>query len=100
MLFISDGMPVAERRASGEDLLRAYHAALVTGGVTDYSYAQLQRHGRLALLQRLSGTVVWFAMTEQGVQEPRERAFIDDFFERPVFLTTLEDYAVDEVLRG
>lgn len=100
MLFISDGMPVAERRASGEDLLRGYHAALVAGGVTGYSYEQFQRHSRLALLQRLSGTVTWFAQAEHGVQGAREQAVIDDFFERPVFLATLEDYAVDEILRG
>jgi hypothetical protein len=98
MLFISDGMPVAERRAGGEELLRAYHRELVAGGVAGYTYEQLQRHGRLALLQRLSGTVTWFAMTEHGLMDGRERAIIDDFFERAVFLTALADYDVGEIL--
>lgn len=100
MLFMVDTLSIAERRAAGDDLLLAYHDALVEHGVTGYAREQFLRDGKLALLQRLAGTVTWFAQAEHGSVDGRERELIDDFFERGQFLTALSDYRVDVVLRS
>jgi hypothetical protein len=39
--FLSQNLTVADRREHEADLLRAYHDALVAGGVSDYSFEQL-----------------------------------------------------------
>jgi hypothetical protein len=48
--FLSQNLPVDVRRANEDDLLRAYHDALVAGGVTDYSLEQLRDDVRVGIL--------------------------------------------------
>ena len=98
MLFMVDALPVATRRANGDELLRLYFAALVEHGASGYSREQFLRDGRLALLQRLSGTVTWLARAEPGTLEGRERAIIDDILERGQLFTAIHDYAAGDAL--
>jgi hypothetical protein len=100
MLFMVDALPIAFRRAAGDDLLSRYYEALIGHGVTGYSREQFLRDGRLALLQRLSGTVTWLARAELSALDGRERAIVDDIFDRGQLFAALSECAAGEVLLG
>ena len=48
--FITGGLPIEERRAHEDELLRVYHTALVAAGVADYSFEQLVEDARALTL--------------------------------------------------
>lgn len=48
--FLSQNLSVADRRASEDDLVATYHAALVAGGVADYPIDQLRADYRVGVL--------------------------------------------------
>lgn len=49
--FVNETFPAHRRRQVESELLRAYHATLVDGGVTGYSYDQCWRDYRLGILE-------------------------------------------------
>ena len=48
--FMSQSLTPEDRRAADEEVVRAYHQALVAGGVEGYSYEQVWEDYRLAIL--------------------------------------------------
>jgi hypothetical protein len=69
--FIAESLATEDRRAHERALLERYHAGLVAGGVTDYSFDQLYDHYRLSLLTQLSIPVIGSSMdpgNERGMR--------------------------------
>ena len=69
--FIAESLATDDRRAHERALLERYHAGLVAGGVTDYSFDQLYDHYRLSLLTQLSIPVIGSSMdpgNERGMR--------------------------------
>ena len=55
--FMGASLTVEDRRCHGDDLLRAYHGALVAQGVTDYGLGQLEQDCRLMCFGGLLMTI-------------------------------------------
>ncbi len=69
--FIAESVATDDRRAHEQALLERYHAGLIAGGVTEYSFDQLYDDYRLSLLAQLSIPVVGSSMdpgNERGVR--------------------------------
>jgi len=48
--FVSQNLPVEERRANEDSLLRSYHDTLIANGVTDYSFEQFFEDYRVGVI--------------------------------------------------
>jgi len=91
--FIAESLATDDRRACERELLERYHAGLVAGGVTDYSFDQLYDDYRMSLLAQLSIPVVGSSMdpgNERGVR----------LFDATVvrLLTAIEDHGAERFL--
>jgi aminoglycoside phosphotransferase (APT) family kinase protein len=73
-------LPVADRRATEDDLLERYVARLAESGVDDYPVARLRRDCRAALLRLLAGRVGWLATADPDGLSGRERALLEAAF--------------------
>ena len=80
--FVSESMSPEDRRAHELPLLERYHAGLVAGGVTDYSFDDLWDDYRMCLVMQLTIPVIGQSMdtgNERGrklTETMVERAFI------------------------
>ena len=80
--FISESMSTADRRANELPLLERYHAGLLAGGVTDYSFEDLWDDYRMGLVTQLTIPVIGQSMDpgndrgRQLMEAMVERAFI------------------------
>ena len=83
-----------DRPAIETDLLRRYHETLRAGGVTDYSFDELMRDCRLALLQRAGGHVNGFAAMDFDALAGRELQMVNAFFDEGRLFAALLAYDV------
>ena len=60
--FIAESLATEDRRVHERALLERYHAGLVAGGVTDYSFEQLYDDYRVSLFTQLSIPVIGSSM--------------------------------------
>jgi hypothetical protein len=91
--LVSQGLPTEVRRGHDEVLVREYLAALVDGGVSDYSFEEAWRHYRFAVAYLMILPVItlngWDAMPE------RSRALVIKLTDRAV--ATIDEIAALEV---
>lgn len=91
--FIAESLSPDDRRAHERALLERYHAGLVAGEVTDYSFAQLYDDYRLSLFAQLSIPVVGSSMDPGN---DRGRRLMDAMVERT--LIAIEDHHPEGLL--
>ena len=86
--FMCQSLDVETRRSIEEELLHAYHDALISGGVIEYKYEQCLKDFRLALLQRfgsLISTIAAMPFSQEVIQGhvdillPRNFALVLDY---------------------
>jgi len=97
LTIVANSLPIDERRASEDDLLRHYHA-LLTEGIPGYPYHLLKRHYRLAMLWNLAGFVTWLGPANLEGLVGRQRAMVDAVVEEPRLLTAMLDNEVGNLL--
>ncbi len=85
--FIAESMAPDDRRAHERSLLERYHAGLVAGGVTDYSFDDLYDDYRMALVTQLTIPVVGQSMDPGN---DRGRRLMDAMVERTFI--SIEDH--------
>ena len=66
-------LPPAQRRDAEEALLRTYHTSLLQAGIADYSYGQCWSDYQLAVLSKLTGTVIATVLIDNS--SPHRRAW-------------------------
>jgi hypothetical protein len=91
--FIAESLSPDDRRAHERALLERYHAGLVEGGVSDYSFDQLYDDYRLSLFTQLSIPVVGSSMDPGN---DRGRMLMDAMVERT--LIAVEDHHPEALL--
>ena len=91
--FLAESLSVEDRRAHERSLLERYHAGLVAGGVTDYSFDDLYDDYRIGLVTQLTIPVIGQSM-DPGNE--RGRRLFDVIVER-VF-TAIDDHDAEQFL--
>lgn len=92
--FLCESLPPEERRAVEDDLLKAYHAALVDDGVQGYDLAQCREDYRLSTLVTLSRIVI--VSTTMDTENERGRLLVDRALER--LFAAVQDLQVEDLL--
>ncbi len=91
--FIAESLATDDRRVHERALLERYHAGLVAGGVTEYSFEQLYDDYRVSLFTQLSIPVVGSSMDPGN---DRGRRLMDAMVERT--LIAIEDHHPERIL--
>jgi hypothetical protein len=92
--FITQSLTVEDRRAHEMELLRRYHAALVAGGVGDYSFDDLLEHYRWTALFCFAYPVMGGGLGD--LSNERGAALATAMTERSA--AAIEDWKADELL--
>jgi aminoglycoside phosphotransferase (APT) family kinase protein len=92
--FLTESLTVEDRRAHEERLVRRYHAGLVAGGVTDYSFDDCWNDYLLSMASQFSITVVAALM---NVGNERGQALANAMVERQ--FTAVADHDVMALLK-
>jgi hypothetical protein len=94
--LLTGNLSVADRRASGEALVRRYHDALVAGGVAGYDFEACWRDVRLCTIFAWMWPVI-----AVGSLDPANERGVAFFFEwSHRVCSAIQDLKADEMLRG
>ncbi len=91
--FLAESLSPEDRRAHERSLLERYHAGLVTGGVTGYSFDDLWLDYRIGFVAQLTIPVIGSSM---DLGNDRGRQLMDAMVER--VMIAIDDHEVERLL--
>jgi aminoglycoside/choline kinase family phosphotransferase len=94
--FLAGNFPIGVRREHQEDLLHAYHNALLSGGVTNYEFDQCWQDYRLAALFMMVFLVAGREQVDMDQYGDRAHTLMDTIMER--YTTAILDLGAAEFL--